>query len=128
MKINLRTLMIATSTSFILTACVNFPYVAPLQQGNHLEQNRLNLIQEGMTRSQIANTVGTPILQDIFHQDRWDYVYTLQKQYQPLEKQRITVWFKNDVAVKVERDLITVEDSTQAKNKVSKRSTKKPAN
>lgn len=126
MKINLRTLFITASASILLSACVNFPYVAPLQQGNHIENNRLDLIQEGMTLSQIANTVGTPILQDIFHQNRWDYVYTLQKQYQPLEEKRITVWFENDIAVKVERYFSSSENKKNAST--TKLPKQKPAN
>lgn len=103
----LRTLILATSTALALSACVNFPYQAPIQQGNLIEANRLDLIRQGMSRNEIANAVGSPVLQDIFHADRWDYVYTLQKHYGEREQRRISVWFTNDVAVKVERDLPT---------------------
>lgn len=113
MKTTLRTLIMTGSAAIALTACINFPYVAPLQQGNHIENNRLGLIQEGMSRAQIAGTVGTPILQDVFHQNRWDYIYTLQKQHQALDQRRITVWFENDIAVKVERDLPVIAEETE---------------
>ena len=109
MKPVLRTLILAASTVFALSACVNFPYKAPIQQGNLIEANRVDLIRQGMSRNEIANAVGSPILQDVFHADRWDYIYTLQKHYRAHDQRRITVWFANDVAVKVERDLPVVE-------------------
>jgi outer membrane protein assembly factor BamE len=93
------------STALILSACVNFPYQAPTQQGNLIEQERVDLIREGMSRADIENTVGSPLLKDVFHQDRWDYIYTLQKHFQTAEQRRITIWFVNDKAVKIERDL-----------------------
>ncbi len=58
-----------------------------------------------MSRADIENTVGSPLLKDVFHQDRWDYIYTLQKHFQTAEQRRITIWFVNDKAVKIERDL-----------------------
>lgn len=109
MKPTLRTLLLATSTVFALSACVNFPYQAPVQQGNLIEKNRLELIREGMSRDEIANTVGSPVLQDVFHADRWDYIYTFQNHYRNSEQRRISIWFANNIAIKVERDLPAVE-------------------
>ena len=109
MKPVLRTLILAASTVFALSACVNFPYKAPIQQGNLIEANRVDLIRQGMSRNEIANAVGSPVLSDIFHADRWDYIYTLKKTYQKHEQRRITIWFVNDIATKIERDLPVVE-------------------
>lgn len=105
MKPVLRTLILAASAAITLSACVNFPYKAPIQQGNLIEESRIGLIREGMSRNEIANAVGSPILQDVFHADRWDYIYTIQKHYQSHDQRRITVWFTNDIATRVERDL-----------------------
>ena len=96
-------LSLASSMIFGLSACVNFPYQAPIQQGNVIEANRANLIKIGMSKSQIAGTVGTPIIQDVFHKDRWDYIYRLEQHYQTPEQERMTIWFANDIAIKVER-------------------------
>jgi outer membrane protein assembly factor BamE len=105
MKQTFRTLILAASATLALSACINFPYVAPVQQGNLIEADRLDLIRQGMSRNEITSAVGSPVLADIFHADRWDYIYTYQKHYQSHEQRRITVWFANDVAVKIERDL-----------------------
>ncbi len=93
----------AAAIALGLSACVNIPYEAPIQQGNLVEANRAALIKQGMTKAQIANIAGTPIVQDVFHKDRWDYIYRLDEHYQPMQQERITIWFANDVATKVER-------------------------
>ena len=92
---------------FGLSACVNVPYRAPIQQGNVIEANRANLITKGMSKEQIANAVGTPILQDVFHQDRWDYIYRLDEHYKGIQQERVTIWFVNGIASKVERTRLT---------------------
>jgi outer membrane protein assembly factor BamE len=109
MKLTLRASFVSISAALVLSACVNFPYQAPIQQGNLIEESRVDLIRQGMSRNEIANAVGSPVLQDVFHRDRWDYIYTLKKHYQKHEQRRITVWFANDIAVKVERDLPVTE-------------------
>lgn len=86
-----------------LTGCINLPYQAPTQQGNVLEANRANLVKVGMSKAQVANAIGTPIVQDVFHQNRWDYVYRLDEHTKMPEQQRITVWFNNDTVSKIER-------------------------
>ena len=75
MKQTFRTLILAASATLALSACINFPYVAPVQQGNLIEADRLDLIRQGMSRNEIANAAGSPVLADIFHADRWDYIY-----------------------------------------------------
>lgn len=88
---------------FGLAACVNIPYRAPIQQGNVIDAKRMPLIRVGMTKEQIATAIGTPVLQDIFHKDRWDYVFRLDEHYQAAEQKRITIWFVNNVASKIEQ-------------------------
>ena len=105
MKKLLSQLCLVAVATLSLTACVNLPYKAPTQQGNVIEPERVPLIREGMSKVEIANAVGSPILQDIFHADRWDYIYRLDRHYQKVEQRRITIWFQNGVAVKIERDL-----------------------
>lgn len=105
MKKSLSQLCLAAVATLSLAACVNLPYKAPTQQGNVIEPERVPLIREGMSKVEIANAVGSPILQDIFHADRWDYIYRLDRHYQKVEQRRITIWFQNGVATKIERDL-----------------------
>lgn len=88
-----------------MSACVNIPYRAPVQQGNVIEADRAAALREGMSKSDVANIVGSPLVNNLFRQNRWDYIYTLKNNHQPLIQNRITLWFTNDVVTKIERDL-----------------------
>jgi outer membrane protein assembly factor BamE len=62
---------------FLLTAggCV---YQASLSQGNVIKQDDLDQVEVGMTRGQVRFLLGTPMIDDPFHEDRWDYIYYLK--------------------------------------------------
>ena len=51
------------------------PYQPEIQQGNYVSQEMISQVKPGMTREQVRFILGTPLLTDIFHADRWDYVY-----------------------------------------------------
>ncbi len=65
--------MLATLMAF--AGCV---YQATLSQGNLLKQEDLDQVEVGMTRSQVRFLLGTPMIDDPFHEERWDYVYFLR--------------------------------------------------
>lgn len=80
----------------LLTACkhdVPFAYKRDVQQGNVLEQADVDKVKVGMTQSQVANLLGMPISRDTFKQHRWDYVYYLKKNHEPVEQRHLTVFF-----------------------------------
>jgi outer membrane protein assembly factor BamE len=58
-----------------LSGCV---FRVDVQQGNLLDQADIEAVQPGMTRSQVRFLLGTPVIEDPFHQDRWDYMYYLR--------------------------------------------------
>ena len=58
-----------------ISGCV---YQPPMSQGNVLKQEDLDQVEVGMTRSQVRFLLGTPMIDDPFHKDRWDYVYFLK--------------------------------------------------
>ena len=73
-----------------------------IQQGNVLTQQMLDNLQPGMSRDQVRFLLGTPSLVDVFHADRWDYVYRLKKPgAEPVQK-RLTLFFENDLLARVE--------------------------
>ena len=45
---------------------------------------------------------GSPIMYNLFHQDRWDYIYRLDQRNKPIQQKRVTIWFSNGSVVKVE--------------------------
>jgi len=68
----LRRLALIIFISMTIQSCV---YRVDVQQGNLLEDNDVEAVQVGMTRSQVRFLLGTPVVEDSFHRDRWDYIY-----------------------------------------------------
>ncbi len=73
------------------------PYRADVVQGNVVTQEVLGLVQPGLGRMQVRELLGTPLLVDPFHADRWDYVFTLRRQGVPDQKRVVSVFFDGDV-------------------------------
>jgi outer membrane protein assembly factor BamE len=97
----MRKLLISISilASLSLPACSI--HRADVQQGNVIEQENVDQLKPGITKDQVIFLMGTPLIMDIFRNDRWDYVYTL-KTKQRIEKQKLTLFFENDKLVKIE--------------------------
>ena len=78
------------------------PYRMDIQQGNFLDESSISKMRLGMTRDQVRFLLGTPLLTDPFHADRWDYVYRRQKTASsPLEASRLELHFKDALLVQV---------------------------
>jgi len=73
------------------------PYRPDIQQGNFVSQEMLNQLKVGQTREQVRFLLGTPLLMDMFHADRWDYPFYFARGNGELTTSRVTVYFKNDV-------------------------------
>jgi outer membrane protein assembly factor BamE len=83
-------------------------YRMEIQQGNYLTQEMVSQLQPGMTRDQVRFVLGTPLLSDIFHENRWDYVYRRGRAgSREIEERRLSVFFDNDRLVRVEGDVTT---------------------
>src|SRR5688572_1109297 len=82
------------------------PYRIDIQQGNVVTQEMIAKVQPGMTRGQVRFALGTPLVADVFHPDRWDYVYQYQKAGVVTEHRRIVVVFKGDNLVRIEGDVV----------------------
>ena len=73
------------------------PYRVDIQQGNVVTQDQIERIQPGMHRLQVRDVLGTPLLTDTFHADRWDYVFTLRQQGRPLQRRSVVLVFDGDL-------------------------------
>ena len=73
------------------------PYKVDVVQGNVVTQEVMSQIQPGLGRMQVKEILGTPLLTDPFHADRWDYVFSIHRQGVVDQQRRITIFFKNDV-------------------------------
>lgn len=86
-----------------LTACV---YRIDIQQGNLLDDDDISQVDLGMTRSQVQFLLGTPMIADSFHRDRWDYAYYFRRGRSGESIRRwFVVYFENDRVSRIERDL-----------------------
>ena len=72
------------------------PYRPDIQQGNFVSQEMLDQLKVGQTRDQVRFILGSPLLNDVFHQDRWDYPFYLARGNGELTTSRVTVFFKDD--------------------------------
>jgi len=85
-----------------LSACSYVPrivteYRIDVQQGNVLNQEMVSQLKPGQTREQVRFILGTPMLTDMFHANRWDYVYRLQDgRTNAVETRRLTVFFNQE--------------------------------
>ncbi|MES2933025.1 MAG: outer membrane protein assembly factor BamE [Pseudomonadota bacterium] len=71
------------------------PFRIDIQQGNFVSEEMVSQLKEGMTRDQVRFVLGTPLLTDIFHGDRWDYPFRLQKSNGDVITSRVAVFFKD---------------------------------
>ena len=74
----------------------SLPYKIDIQQGNVVTNEMVAKLKPGMTRSQVRFTLGTPLVMDIFHADRWDYVYLTAPSGRVTEEKKLTVFFQDD--------------------------------
>lgn len=81
------------------------PHRIDIQQGNYVTQDMVAKLKPGMTPSQVRFALGTPLIVDPFHKDRWDYVYVLQKKGRVVEERRIVVVFRDDRLERIEGDV-----------------------
>ena len=72
------------------------PYRVEIVQGNVVTKEQLAAVKPGMTREQVRGVLGTPLLTDVFHADRWDYFFSIRRQGQPFEQRKIIAWFDGD--------------------------------
>lgn len=87
----------------------NVPYKVEVVQGNFVSAEQVELLRPGLSRQQCKELLGTPLMNSVFHADRWDYVFTLQRQGVEPQSRRLTLYFKNDVLDRFEGDRMPSE-------------------
>ena len=83
------------------------PYKMDIRQGNSLNANKIAQLKLGMTRAQVQFLMGTPLVSDIFHKDRWDYIYNFQHNGKSVETRRLVLYFDQDKLARIVKDLGT---------------------
>jgi outer membrane protein assembly factor BamE len=105
MRVLLTALLLAS-----LTACgfIGFPgvYKINVEQGNIITQEDVDKLERGMTRRQVRFLLGTPLIEDTFHQDRWDYLYEFKRGERVFAERNVTVFFDGDRLVRISGDYL----------------------
>ena len=83
----------------LASGCV---YRIDVQQGNVVVQDQLAKIKVGMSRPEVRQILGTPLLADPFHANRWDYWFYNEKRGREVERNKITIHFADDKVTKIE--------------------------
>ena len=104
----MRFILIATAL-LSLGACsfTGFPgvYRINVEQGNIITEEMVGQLKPGMTRRQVRFVLGTPLVEDTFNRDRWDYVYVLRNGTEVYSEANLTVYFDGDTLVRYETSL-----------------------
>ena len=90
----------------LATGCTSLlpnPHRIDVQQGNIIKEEDLQKIEPGMNRKQVRFVLGTPILRNTFHRDRWDYLYYLRSEEKEHQAQRVTLFFEDDTLLRIEK-------------------------
>ena len=98
----------------LLNGCFLVPHKIDVQQGNYVDQQMIGKLKPDMTRSQVRFLLGTPLITDVFHPERWDYVYLTGKAGDVKRERRVTVVFDGDRLSRIEGDVVSSERMTQA--------------
>lgn len=85
------------------------PYRIEVVQGNFVSREQVEQLKPGMTRQQVKDLLGTPLVTDVFHAPRWDYVFTLRRQGVPDQARRLTLYFQGDSLERFDGDTMPSE-------------------
>lgn len=89
------------SASILLTSCA--VHKVDIQQGTVLEPKNIAELKIGMTQKQVRFLLGTPTIQDPFHRNRWDYIFSMEKNGVLETRQRLTLTFSGDTLSGIEK-------------------------
>ena len=85
----------ATLFALALTGC-GLVYKMEVNQGNYVTQDMASKLKEGQSRQQVRLVLGTPTTESVFHKDRWDYAYSLERRGRPITSHKLTLLFDGD--------------------------------
>ncbi|MBC7939069.1 MAG: outer membrane protein assembly factor BamE [Chitinophagaceae bacterium] len=85
------------------------PYRIDIVQGNAVTREQAALIKPGLSRLQVKDILGTPLIADPFHTQRWDYLFSLRRPGAAVQRRSVVVHFDNDVVKSIEADELPSE-------------------
>ncbi len=132
----LKSLLLALSAS--LAACSSFdgasrslsgivtPYRIDVVQGNVITREQVEVLRAGLPRQSVRDLLGTPLLQSVFHADRWDYVFSFQRRGEEPQLRKLTIFFKDDLIARFDADPMPTEAEFVASLDNNRKSAKVP--
>lgn len=102
--------------NFNLSGCAILlpdPHKLDIQQGNRVQQKDVNKLELGMSRNQVKFILGTPLLKDGFHGDRWDYIDYYKPGNGEPQQSRLSLIFKGDQLIKIDDSHFKVITNTE---------------
>jgi outer membrane protein assembly factor BamE len=98
-------LLAACSGTPVITNVLS-PYRMDVRQGNMVSQEMVAQLRPGLSREQVRFILGSPLVADMFHADRWDYVYRFQPGRGEVEQRVLTVFFQDNKLLRVAGDVV----------------------
>ena len=100
----------ACSGAPVITSVLT-PYRIDVRQGNFVTQEMVAQLKPGLSREQVRFILGTPLVADMFHVDRWDYVYRFQPGRGEPQQRRLAVFFQDNKLTRVTGDVVAEDGS-----------------
>src|SRR5687767_10925320 len=98
--------LLALAAALLLaSACGPFVYRIDVQQGNVVTQEAVSQLKPGMTKAEVRQALGTPLLADVFHANRWDYYFSIAKGGRLRERQLVSLFFRDEKLVEIGGDV-----------------------
>ena len=88
-------------------------YKVDVQQGNAVDPEKVAQLQVGMNKEQVRFLMGTALITDAFHPDRWDYVYHLIPDYGDKERRHVAVFFEGDIVANIEKSDVPLPEQAE---------------
>ena len=88
--------IVLAAAMLLATSCGPFVYRIDVQQGNVVTQETVSQLKPGMSKAQVRQILGTPLLTDVFHANRWDYYFSSEKNGKAQDRTLLSVFFESD--------------------------------
>ena len=95
-------LLATLALSLALAGCGSVVHRIDIQQGNLVAPETFARLKPGMTRTEVRPLLGTPLLTDVFHANRWDYYFRLEQRGRLVDQNRFSVFFENEKVVRID--------------------------
>jgi len=94
-------LLVSLAAALALSACGSLVYKIDIQQGNYITEDMASKLKVGMSKAEVRQALGTPLLVDAFHANQWDYYFSNVRNGRPEPVSRLTIVFKDEKVVSI---------------------------